>query len=121
MNTILALGGVLEAVTGLALLLAPALVASVLLGATLSGPALVVARMAGAGLLALGIACWGARVDPSSAAGLAVAWGYLVYNLLACALLARARPPVSQGGLPGLGAALTHCFLSAALLWLLLA
>ena len=47
-----------EAVTGLALLLAPALVGRLLLGTELAGVAVVVGRVAGIALLCLTIACW---------------------------------------------------------------
>jgi len=50
--------GVLEAATGLALLVAPWLVGRWLLGTELVGVSVVVARVAGIALLALGIACW---------------------------------------------------------------
>jgi len=47
-----------EAVTGFALLIAPALVGQLLLGEQLAGVAIPVARVAGIALIALGIACW---------------------------------------------------------------
>src|SRR5512134_1098982 len=47
-----------EAGTGLALLIVPALVGRLLLGEELTGIAIPVARVAGIGLVALGIACW---------------------------------------------------------------
>ena len=49
---------VAEVVTGLALLIAPALVGKLLLGESLTGVALPVARVAGIALIGLGIACW---------------------------------------------------------------
>jgi hypothetical protein len=55
---VLVLAAVGEVVTGLALLLVPSLVGQLLLGATLSGIAVPVARVAGLALTALGIACW---------------------------------------------------------------
>ena len=54
----LAVAAVAEIATGLALLLAPALVGQVLLGADLTGLAATVARVAGLALIGLGIACW---------------------------------------------------------------
>jgi hypothetical protein len=45
-------------VTGLALLVVPSLVGRLLLGEDLTGIAMPVARVAGIGLVALGIACW---------------------------------------------------------------
>jgi hypothetical protein len=47
-----------EAATGLALLIVPALVGQLLLGEELTGVAILVARVAGIALIALGIACW---------------------------------------------------------------
>jgi hypothetical protein len=57
-RTVLALAAVGEAVTGLALLMAPSLVGQLLLGSELTGMAVIVARVAGIALIALGLACW---------------------------------------------------------------
>jgi hypothetical protein len=86
-KTLLIVTAAAETATGLALLGLPSLVASVLLGALLDAPAaLVVARVAGAALLALGVTCWLAR--NSAAAGLIAAM--LLYNTAAVAVLAHA-------------------------------
>lgn len=58
MKPVLAFTAVAEAATGLGLLVAPALIGQLLLGAELAGPAATVARVAGVALIALGIACW---------------------------------------------------------------
>jgi hypothetical protein len=58
MRSVLALAAVGEAVTGLALLIAPSLVGQLLLGVELTGIAVTVARVAGIALIALGVACW---------------------------------------------------------------
>jgi len=58
MKKLLALAAVAEAVTGLALIVAPSLVGRLLLGAELSGVAVPVARVLGIALIALGVACW---------------------------------------------------------------
>jgi hypothetical protein len=58
MKKLLVLTGALEAVTGLTLMIVPALVGRLLLGAELAGVAVVVARVAGIALLALGVGCW---------------------------------------------------------------
>lgn len=47
-----------EAATGVALLLVPSVVGQLLLGETLAGTAVPVARVTGIALIALGIACW---------------------------------------------------------------
>ena len=58
MRNVLIYAAVAEAATGLALLIVPSLVGRLLLGEDLSGIAIPVARVAGLGLTALGIACW---------------------------------------------------------------
>lgn len=58
MKSALALAAISEAVTGLALLIAPALVGQLLLGEQLAGVAIPVTRVSGIALIALGIACW---------------------------------------------------------------
>jgi len=57
-RNVLIYSAVAEAATGLALLIVPSLVGRLLLGEDLSGIAIPVARVAGLGLTALGIACW---------------------------------------------------------------
>jgi hypothetical protein len=78
MNTLLTLAAVAEATTGLALLVVPALVGRVLLGAELTGVSIPVARVAGIALIALGIACL---------PGVALL-GMLTYSAMATAYLA---------------------------------
>lgn len=115
LGRILGLGGVLEAGAGLGLLLAPSAVASMLLRSPLVGSGVTVARLGGGGLLALGIACWCAREAPADPAGMGVAWGFLAYNVIACVTLARARPPLAQGGFPAVGVSVLHGALGAGL------
>ena len=80
---------VIEAGTGLALLGFPSAVAVLLLGTRLELPAaLTVARVAGAGLLALGLACWLARGDTQSPAARGLVRAMLLYNVAAVAVLA---------------------------------
>jgi hypothetical protein len=78
-RTLAMVSAAIEAATGLALIAAPDLVARVLLGAALCDSGVAVARVAGFGLLALGIACWPGAHDSTSHATRAL----LVYNLLA--------------------------------------
>ena len=85
-KTLLALGAVLEAVTGLALVLHPAFVVQLLLGEELSPAGLALGRVAGFGLLSLGLACW-----PSAGATLSALRAMLTYNLLATVYLAYLR------------------------------
>jgi hypothetical protein len=58
MKKVLIFAAVAEAATGLALLIVPSFVGQMLLGEGLTGVAVAVARVAGLGLIGLGIACW---------------------------------------------------------------
>jgi hypothetical protein len=58
MNRLLVVAAIAEAATGLALLLVPPLVGQMLLGAELTGIAVIIARVAGIALVALAVACW---------------------------------------------------------------
>lgn len=55
---LLPIAAITEAATGLALLVAPSVVGRLLLGAELSGVSVVIARVTGIALIALGTACW---------------------------------------------------------------
>jgi hypothetical protein len=58
MKKVLTLAAVVEATTGLALLLVPSFVGRLLLGEEFTGPGIVSGRVAGIALIALGVACW---------------------------------------------------------------
>jgi hypothetical protein len=73
---------VIEVGAGLALLLIPSAAVQILLGAPFEAPeALAVARVGGAALLALGVACWLARGDTKSRAARALVAAMLIYNV----------------------------------------
>lgn len=92
MKGLLTLTAVIELGAGLALVVLPSPVVVLMLGAPLDTPAaLSVARLTGAALVALGIACWLARVDGQSRAAIGLAIAMLPYNLAAVAVLAAAR------------------------------
>jgi hypothetical protein len=55
---LLVLAAILEAATGLALMIDPAVVARLLVGGDLTGAGTALGRVAGFGLLSLGLACW---------------------------------------------------------------
>lgn len=83
MKRLLIVTALIEAGTGLGLLVAPSALARLLLGAPLDGPvALTVARVGGAALLTLGVACWLSRND-----GRALVVAMLSYNVAAVAVL----------------------------------
>lgn len=58
MKKVLVFAAVVEAATGLALLIVPSILGQLLLGAQLAGVAVSVARVAGIALIGLGVACW---------------------------------------------------------------
>lgn len=95
MKKLLVITAVIEAGTGLGLLVVPSMVAQVLLGGTLDAPAAVtVARVAGAALLAAGVACWLARDN-----GRALVMAMLFYNVAAVAVLAHAALGLELSGI----------------------
>ncbi len=101
MKALLIVTAVLEAGTGLALVASPALPARLLFGTALDTPtATVIARIAGAALLSLGVACWLARHDVASRAATGLTAAMLLYNVAVAALLAHAG---SVSGLSGAG------------------
>jgi hypothetical protein len=58
MKMALVFTAVIEAATGMALLMVPSLVGLLLFGVELTGMAITVARVTGIALIALGVACW---------------------------------------------------------------
>lgn len=76
---------------GLLLLVWPSVPLALLLGVDQASPEVViVARISGAALLALGVACWLARNDPNSSAQRGLLLGILLYDLAAAGILAYA-------------------------------
>ena len=88
MKRFLILTAIIEAATGLALIALPAIVVRLLLGAEISGASVPLGRVAGAALLALGVACLLARDDTQSPAARGLVVAMLTYNILATAVLA---------------------------------
>jgi len=67
----------------------PSVVVRLLLGSPLdTSGAVMLGRVAGAALLALGVACWLARDDTQSRAARGLVVAMLIYNIAATALLA---------------------------------
>jgi hypothetical protein len=81
----------LEAATGVALIVSPAPLVWLLSGAALETTGgLLVARVAGAALLALGLACWLARNEARSQAARGLVGAMSLYNVAALAVLVHA-------------------------------
>jgi len=98
MKHLLTATAALEVGAGLALLTAPALV----FGPAIATPTgSTVARVAGAALLAIGVACWLARHDGQSHAARGIVGGLVIYNAVVVAVLAYAGTALglSSGGL----------------------
>ena len=88
MKLLLIIAAVLEAGAGLALLLIPTVAVSALLGAPLdTATGLVVARIAGAALVALAIACWQARNGERGSPATGVVKAMSFYNFAAAMVL----------------------------------
>jgi hypothetical protein len=107
MKKALVIAAIGEAVTGLALLLVPSLVGQLLLGEPLAGIQIVLARVAGIALIALGVACW---PGPPRV-------GMLVYGIGLTPYLAYLGLAGGMGGVLLWPAVALHAVLTAALLW----
>jgi hypothetical protein len=81
-KTLVGFAAVLEAITGLALIIAPVLVVRALFGADISGVSLPLGRLGGISLLAFGLACW-----PLEGLSRAAFRAMFTYNILAAAYL----------------------------------
>ena len=86
MKRLLGLAAVIEAATGLALMIHPPLVTRLLLGDGVSGVGEALGRVAGFALLSLGLACWPGL--ESGGANRPALRALLTYNLLATLYLA---------------------------------
>jgi len=112
MKILLIFTAVLEGLTGLALLLAPALPVSLLLGISLdTSGGVVVARVAGAAVLSLGVACWVASGDGRSRAARGLVTAMSLYNVVV-AILAHAWLGLALSGLGLWPAAVLHLALA---------
>jgi hypothetical protein len=104
---------VVECGTALSLLVFPSVPLALVLGVEQAAPETVfVARLTGAALLAIGVACWLARNDHGHPAQLGLLTGVLIYDLAAAALLASAGLVLSMVGLVLWPAVMLHATLA---------
>jgi hypothetical protein len=90
MKRLLKLTALIEVPTGLGLMAVPVIVVRLLLGADISGASIPLGRVAGAALLALGVACWLAQYDAQSCAARGLVSAMVLYNLGAVVILGAA-------------------------------
>lgn len=103
----------IEVGTGLSLVCLPALVIWLLLGVgEPSQEALVVGRLGGAALLAIGVACWLAHDDRGSLSQHGLLWGMLTYNVGACIVLTIAGSMMRMFGIALWPAVVLHAALT---------
>lgn len=115
LRKILVFATVVEVGTGLVLMIDPAIVIRLLLGAEVSGAAALLGRFFGVALLALGLACWPSRQRAES--GSPAFRAMLIYNALIALYLAYLGTVGHLGGsLLWPGVAL-HAVVALALVW----
>jgi hypothetical protein len=109
MSALLLVTALLEVLTGLALLATPSLVVSLLLGTVLdSSSGMVLARVAGAALLSIGIVSWLARNDRRSPATGGLVWALLLYNAAVAAILIHGHSALGLSGIALWPAVIVH-------------
>jgi hypothetical protein len=113
LKLLLPLAGGLEILAGSAALIIPAMMVSLLFGVSMDPIASVLARLFGAGVFALGLACLKARDDVGSPAGVAMSIGITAYNVLAAVVLIWAAEELGLGGILLWGAGIGHATLGA--------
>lgn len=99
MNLLLIATAAIEASAGVALMSAPATAARLLLGAAIDAPGLVVARVAGAALFAIGILCWVANNERSGLAARGFLLALLFYNVAVLVAFAHAKLALQLTGI----------------------
>ena len=114
MKKFLATTAVLEFGTGLVLVAVPSALTKLLLGAQLDTPVgLTVARVGGVALLAIGAACWLARLDGQSRVARGLAGAMVIYNAGAVAIFVYAGLALRLSGIGLWPAVVAHAAMAA--------
>jgi hypothetical protein len=88
-QTLLVFTAILEMLTGIGLILVPAFLIRILLGAEINDPVVfTISRVGGSAIFSLGLACWLTRADQRSIGSKALISGMLLYNIVVFATLA---------------------------------
>ena len=109
---LLTVAALVEWLAGLGLVLAPGAVVALLLGVAPDLGGLMIGRVAGVALLALGVACWGARADLGGAAWAGTLAAITVYNAGAGLLLLLFAVTGKASGVGVWGAGVLHLVLA---------
>jgi len=112
---ILGFAAVVEVGTGLALMIDPAIVATLLVGAEVSGAGALLGRCFGIALFALGLACWPSRQRAENSAPALPAM--LTYNVLIALYLAYLGTATHWRGLLLWPAVALHAVVALLLVW----
>jgi hypothetical protein len=110
---LIAVAAAVEMAAGLILIVSPSLVVQLILNADLNPAGEAVGRLAGFGLLGLGLACWPGSTPVSGKS--AAARGLLAYNLLAAVLFIYLGVRGTMVGMLLWPAAVLHTVLAIAL------
>jgi hypothetical protein len=110
---LIAVAAAVEMAAGLILIVSPSLVVQLILNADLNPAGEAVGRLAGFGLLGLGLACWPGSTPVSGKS--AAARGLLAYNLLAAVLFIYLGVRGTMVGMLLWPAAVLHTLLGIAL------
>ena len=113
---LLAIAAVIETLAGLGLILMPDATMQLLFGGRPDGVGMMMGRVAGVALLALGVACWGARGDSGGEARAVTVRAITLYNAGAGALLVLFAITGQAAGLGAWSAGLFHLALAAGFL-----
>ena len=111
----LSVAAVGEGLTGFALLVSPLIMVKLLFGVQIAGIGIVVGRVAGIALIALGLACWPnrQRTESGSSASLAM----LAYSVLIAPYLTYLGTAGHLGGLLLWPAVVLHAVVALLLVW----